>query len=63
MTGTVRRLQLQRSLLRRGQWPKELRCLRCDQMRVSAGPGDRLHPKCREALEGVDATPPARVLV
>ena len=49
-------------LLRLGRWPKELPCLRCDQLRVSSGPGDRLHAKCREAVIELDSGPAARVL-
>jgi hypothetical protein len=32
----------------RASWRPEVRpCLRCNQPRISTGPGDRLHDKCR----------------
>jgi len=31
--------------------PKVRPCLRCNKPRISTGPSDRLHPKCRPAGE------------
>jgi hypothetical protein len=55
--------QLAVANVRRAGWPKTLQCLRCGRLRVSTGPGDRLHAHCRVVVAAGDSGPECAVRI